>query len=180
MKEYVFFINYPAKTDTEETKIFLQSHFQGFTLTCADGLKVIQYMTEAFRGFMIAQGKSTGRYPIRSIEIERQTGVHVEEAIILYKRTPINARIGTNMLLLTAFSNSDEWADELRNVVLRDSRVVKIDIAVNEPRYEIFGRYADIERRLEEGDIDGGAHISQKHPIGYFEEHFPEYRHLFH
>jgi len=180
MREYVLFIDYPEKTSVEETKAFLQSHVENFTIVCTDGLKVVQYMYEAFRGYMIAQGKSIGRHPIRSVEIERENGGHIEEAIFLYRGVPVNAKIGDNMLLLRAFSDSNEWSETLKNEMLLYPSVTKIDIAISEPTKEIFGIYADIERRLEVGDIDGGPHISQDHPIGYFQENFPKYRHLFH
>lgn len=180
MKEYDFDIDYYEDTDLEEINAFLRSHFQNFTIICTDGLKYVQYMSEAFRGFLIARGRTIGRHPIRCVEIERENGKLGEESIFQYKGIPIGSRFGKTHHFFRAFSDSNEWADEVVDIMSRFPRVKGIEKFISEPQGEIFGFYADVKRRLEEGDIEGGTqHSIADRPIGDFEKHFPQYRHLF-
>ena len=177
MKHYFFSVNIDSETSIEEIKAFLQSRFQSFTVVCYDTLRVAISFLEASRGFCIAKGEKIGRVPMRAYEIERKNGAYIEEAIFLHCGIPINARIGKS-LRLNAFSDSDEWADGLVNVLSQFSKIKEFDRAVWEPEGEIFGNSADIERRLEEGDFEDGG-LEQGNPIGHFVKHFPQYQHLF-
>jgi len=178
MKHYFFCISIDIETGIEEIKAFFQCHFQNFTIICYDTLRVAISFMEASRGFYIAKGQSIGRAPMRSYEDERNKGAYIEEAIFQHQGIPINARIGRS-LRLDAFSDSDEWADSLVDVLSQFPKIIEFDRAVWQPEEEIFGNAADLERRLEEGDFDGGYGLDQQNPIGHFAKYFPQYQHLF-
>lgn len=172
--EYFIMLTFNSNIKHNDIIDFTKRIFYNPVLTCTDCMKVIQYMRESYRGYLIALGKKTGRAPIKTIEEARNNFSYTrKEFIASFKNTPVCARVLDSMHLF-AIADSD-WITEFTGFLHKQEEINKVELSISEPKYEILGFYADIERRLEEGDIVDGEAKSRERPVGDFENRFPQY-----
>jgi hypothetical protein len=180
MKEYLIMIKSEIVQDNAHIIVDLKQHFQNVTIVCEDCLKILQYMREAFRGAVIAgRNIKMGRAAINTVEYARnQRNELVIEIILTYNNIPVNIQLTSGWIRCKAISDSPEWAENLRNLLSKIFPNANIKLSTFDAKYEVLGFYADIERRLNEGDILAGESKTIKRSIGDFVKHFPQYAHF--
>jgi hypothetical protein len=137
-------------------------------------------MREAYRGAVIAT---------RNIKVHRDIVLTVERArnkrtqpvielIFTYDNIPVNAQLFGDTMRFNVHADSSEWAENFCNLLLRIFPNTNIEVIISEAKHEILGFYADIERRLNEGDVLRNEIASQDRNIGDFVKQFPQYAHF--
>ena len=158
----------------------LQYHFQNVNIVCEDCWKILQYMREAVREDVIARKNiKMERYPITEIEnLRNQKREPVIEIILTFDDNPINVRLFGNSIRFDTNSDSLGWAEKLHSFLLKIFPNTNIEITTVDANYEVLGIFADMERRLNEGDLWGGETASRDRSIGDFVKQFPQYAHF--
>jgi hypothetical protein len=184
MKWYIFNIEFDTVRDNAQVVADLQCHFQNVNIVCTDCFKVLQYMNEAFRGALIGAKERIifGRLPIIEIEnLRKQQREPVLEIILTFDSIPMNVRLLEDHVRIDAISDSSEWAENLHNFLATIFPNTKVDVIVGEAKGEVLGKFADMERRLNEGELLGevrGVGTVEQRSIGDFVKHFPQYSHF--
>jgi hypothetical protein len=102
----------------------------------------------------------------------------VVEIILTHDNIPINVRLNDYSVRFETISDSPEWVKKLCGFLSKVFPNTSIEFIVLDARYEVLGFYADIERRLNEGDILEGESKTDKRCIGDFVKQFPQYAHF--
>jgi hypothetical protein len=180
MKEYCILICFEKVQDSTQIITDLEHHFQNITIVCEDCLKIFQYMREAYRGVLITRKNiKIGRGPVITVEEARnRINQPVIEILLTYNDIPVNVQLYDDMIRFKAISDSSEWADKLHHLLSKIFPDTNIKFIAVDAKYEVLGYYADIERRLNEGDILEGESKTDKRSIGDFVKHFPQYAHF--
>jgi hypothetical protein len=178
MKRYIIIIEFDIIRDNAQVIADLQRHFQNVNIVCEDCLKILQYMREAQRGAIITRENiKMHRTVITEIEnLRNQKKEPVVEIILTFDDTPINIRLLGDFIRFETISDSSEWAEKLHHLLSKIFPDTGIKFITVNAQYEVLGYYADIERRLNEGDdIYDGEFKTHKRSIGDFVKHFPQY-----
>jgi hypothetical protein len=181
MKRYIIIIEFGIIRDNAQVIVDLQHHFQNVNVVCEDCWKILQYMREAQRGaIIIRENKKMRRTVITEIEnLRNQKREPVVEIILTFDDIPINVRLFGDSVRFEVNSDSSKWAEKLYNFLLKIFPNTNIEFAVFDAKYEVLGYFADIERRLNEGDdIYDGEFKTHRRSIGDFVKHFPQYAHF--
>jgi hypothetical protein len=160
-------IGFSSHQDVDIVLDTISHRFDSLLVHCKNVLKVHQHFREAYRAYMVGRGKCrqkdgkiSGRFPITTFDsaIER-IGIAYEISF-KFCDTLVYADIsGIHMRIHVL--QTDIWVIDLVEVIKSILDVKNIEIRKQEYNEHIPLFYADLERRLNEGDFEGGEEMSR-------------------
>jgi len=155
-------------TTLEQAYEMVQHHFTSVTVHAKDVFTIHRNFQEAFRGYMIGQGsfkdtktgKISGRAAITVYDDFIEETGRRDEISFSFKDFKVYGALSRRSLWCK-IDCRDTWTKELIDYLYGITIVRKVEVSEREFPGEINFFYADLARRLEEGDFEGGDRRSQ-------------------
>jgi hypothetical protein len=151
----------------EDVNLFVQQKFPSLKVHCQDCLSVLRNFREACRGYWVGiglfrhpNGSIMGRAAINAIEYDRND-IGVKYEISFDYRDEKSVAEYSRLGFVIRSIHTDDWNTYLVEYLKQATCFKKVEVIkmIYDGEPNLF--YSDLERRLEEGDFEGGEDRSR-------------------